>query len=212
MWSKRKAKSKVACFTCKKEILVGEEEWVVFKHKGRIQPDGIDPYYSIVYCLDCGETEKRKEEDEEGKKVKGEADRISLELRQLRNYLEPKVENYDLNENDVKRIYDLKNKINKLLENKIVEDKDNYYWVNIKTKFNIFKKALVDLDNFVKEYASPQTQDKAKDERKGRRKCFHENIEPCTDDPNWYNCSYCWEQNSLEFLQRLKYWQGRSRE
>lgn len=56
----------------------------------------------------------------------------------------------------------------------------------------LMKTHLTNLEKIVKEYASPQTQDKAKGLKERKTKCErHENIEPCTDDPTFYCCSYC---------------------
>jgi len=68
-----------------------------------------------------------------------------------------------------------------LAENEKVDiDSDHYVWIKISVE--IFQKALGELDNFLKKYASPQTRDKAEGERKGYRECFHEKVIPHDDD------------------------------
>ncbi|CAI2182010.1 6375_t:CDS:2 [Funneliformis geosporum] len=103
-------------------------------------------------------------------------------------FKQPKVESENLEVKDVQRISKLKTDINQILKEK-------------------------DLENFVKENASPKTLDEVKDIEKYRgsrikppkRICHHKNIEPCTDDASYFNCSYSNKHNldSLALTSKL---------
>ncbi|CAG8704431.1 8432_t:CDS:1, partial [Ambispora gerdemannii] len=90
------------------------------------------------------------------------------ELRHLWDDLNPKVEDADLDVKDVKRISALKKKIKELLKTKGITDFDLTYW-EVEVDFDNLKKSLIELENFVKKYASPQTQIQAQNKKKGKR-------------------------------------------
>ncbi|CAI2181519.1 16820_t:CDS:2 [Funneliformis geosporum] len=85
--------------------------------------------------------------------------------------------------------------------------------INQFADFDILKGNLPKLENFVKENASPKTLDEVKDIEKYRgsrikppkRICHHKNIEPCTDDASYFNCSYSNKHNldSLALTSKL---------
>jgi len=194
MWTKKKEQYTRTCNKCRKIISVDEERYIS-SNKGDI--------ISHFYHLDCGEAEWKKYQSS----VKKKTSECLAELRQIWDELESKVENEDLEAKDVKRIYILKKKINELLKTKGVEDFDLTYW-EVEVDFNNLKKSLTDLDNFIKENASPRTIDIAnKGKYKKIRDCNHKKgIESCTDDPAFFCCSYCWDTSSPEFLKRLRRW------
>jgi hypothetical protein len=64
----------------------------------------------------------------------------------------------------------------------------------VKPRLKILKESLPSLNNFLQEYVSPQTQDKASGDKnrkqKGNKPCHHEKTEPCKTDANYYHCAY----------------------
>ena len=189
------------CKKCRKEIGQSESQ---FEH--RLRNDYGERYYDYYHysCWDeKKEEEKReaKEQKQEGQKRQKEAleeelnqinsESLAITNRMMATLGDPSVD-------DVKEINKFKNKIKKFL--KKIEK------VDIDGKKDL-KEDLESLDIFLEEHASPQLQDKASSnkekQRKGKKKCFHENIEKYEDESRYY-CSYCWEDNSAEFLQKLE--------
>jgi len=189
------------CKKCRKEIGQSESQ---FEH--RLRNDYGGRYYDY-YHYSCWD-EKKEEEKREAKEQKQEEQKrrkeaLEEELNQINseslaitNRMMATLGNPSVD--DVKEINKFKNKQKKFL--KKVEK------VDIDGKKDL-KEDLESLDNFLEEHASPQLQDKAssnsKRQRKGKKKCFHENIEKYEDESRYY-CSYCWEDNSAEFLQKLE--------
>jgi len=137
------------------------------------------------------EREQRKQENEQKNQNKLEEELNDLNQESFRIFGimlsslgNPSVEN-------VKEINKFKSKVKKFL--KKVENKK-------------LDEDLVEIDEYLKEYVSPQLLDKTsidkKLQRKANRKCRHNNIEKYEDEPRYY-CAYCWDDNSPEFLQKL---------
>lgn len=191
-WRKETESCFRICYKCGGKIEANEERYVS-KSKGSV--------VARFYHLDCGEEIQKKLELE----TKQKSSECLSELRQLWAELEPKVKEEDLNVADCQRIAKLKNKISELLKTPNTADFLTYW--EVKLEFETLSKALTELDNFIKDYASPQTQDKASGDknrnRKANKTCSHDQVEPYEDDPANYCCSYCWEGESAEFLQVL---------
>nr|CAG8613584.1 15429_t:CDS:2 [Entrophospora candida] len=138
-------------------------------------------------CADCGkrtsevsdkeqnDNEKiRKQKEQEYSLLSEKADKLPSELRQLWDDLESKVENEDLGVKDVKRIYALKEKIKDFLKKAEKVDINSDHWTKINIISNLFQNSPTELDNFIREHASPRTIDIAKKGKYSKiRDCSH---------------------------------------
>ncbi|CAG8447760.1 11331_t:CDS:10 [Racocetra fulgida] len=99
--------------------------------------------------------------------------------------LKANVENEELSADDYKEIKKFFKKLNRAEKQKELDDP------LIKEEIKSLQNSLKELE----EHASPRTQDQASSDksrqRKAKKKCRHEQIEPYEDDLNNYYCSYC---------------------
>lgn len=190
------------CCNCHKKISKGEE---FIDHCWRDEDGnkGIGYREGEKYCLNCYEEKEQGREQRRQENQRREQERLEEELnnlnseslsitfRMMASLGNPSVE-------DVKEINKYKKKVKKFLkkvENKELDGKEN------------LQEELVKLDKFFEEHVSPQLSDKASNnkarQRKGNKKCFHDNVEKYEDESRYY-CSYCWDESSPEFLKVLE--------
>ena len=97
------------------------------------------------------------------------------------------------------RIIALKNKIaNFLNSNRNLENESDNMGLSL--DLDTLKASKTNLDNFVNDYASPQTKDKLKNKN---RNCLHL-LSKIEKHNGFYRCDYCWDSDSESFLKLLK--------
>jgi len=176
---------------------IAGEEWVIDYTQGSNYRPGVDTRKEIV-CLNCGNSVKKAkdfEEQQEKKQTQHQLINSYLsEFKGLKSELNNKVKTTDLEISNLWRIWGFRDKINGLTNNEL-------------------KEGIKELERLINEYASPKTKDDArKNINYSKEKllkpiidpCTHEKIVPCDNNPKFYACEYCWEQNSPEFLKLLE--------
>lgn len=182
-WQRGTSAEVKKCFDCRKKMEKDEERYTWWQLNSDRSASGFDR------CIPCHEG-----------KLSTIANSYISQVAKLWDDLG----NKELDVNDLKKIRELRNNISQLLKGcKNIKDKFD----DCSLTFTLINLETIpsDLNQHIKEYASPQTRDKVssdrKTQRKGDRKCFHENID---QDETGYYCVYCWDDESPEFLKALK--------
>ncbi|WNE40760.1 MAG: hypothetical protein mread185_000217 [Mycoplasmataceae bacterium] len=177
-WRREKSTKIKKCHDCKKKIEIDKEYYVWFELHSNLSASGFER------CINCHE-----------EKLSTVANSYISQVAKLWEDLGDK----ELDINDLKKIKELDKNISKLLKG-CKDIKDNLDDNSLIFTLENLETIPADLNQHIKEYASPQTKDKLQGKDRVCRHLLH-GVE---QNNGIYRCVYCWDSKSEEFLKVLE--------